>query len=309
MVSLEIFYPIAFLQVSIVKQLQKKIHRKRIDFFVSMCLCYFFWFFLLFPFFLLFLFVLFFGSANTPPQIPVPTPPIPKPKPGPLAIFSNRYIKTWFTNNQKTRMIKFCNQKMAVPVCNGSIDHKTIMFNQFRPNGRHKLNIQFDKMNCGKNNSRYYSFQIGIIFLKKNSSKLHNIKKCVWNYDESFCLSDCRKVFQLDHNKCKYVSLLYKYDYDVFMRKNSLTAMLGCRAEETSEVAFRDGTQLTAKDVLSVVLDPPKIIFQWSGHTMYTVTITSFNMNDFYCYESISSMGCQCNNGTGNVSFKSWYGN
>ena len=78
-------------------------------------------------------------------------------------------------------MIKFCHQKMTVPVCFGSnslLHVKTIMFNQFNSNinikGGHKFNVQFDEMNCHKTTNLDYAFQVGIIFLKKHSYTLHN---------------------------------------------------------------------------------------------------------------------------------------
>ena len=47
---------------------------------------------------------------------------------------------------------------------------------------------------------REYSFQIEIIFLKKNRYILNDIKKRVCKYHDEFGVNQCRKVFQLHHS-------------------------------------------------------------------------------------------------------------
>ena len=84
------------------------------------------------------------------------------------------------------------------------------------------------------------------------------------------------------------------------------TVGIGDDAHETSSDVLRNGTKLTSKDVVSVVLDPPNILFKLNDKTIHTITITigTFNKNEFDCYEPLSSMCCQCNNGNRNISFK-----
>ena len=89
--------------------------------------------------------------------------------------------------------------------------------------------------------------------------------------------------------------MLCKYDHDVLLLKSIFTVGIGDDAHETSSDVLRNGTKLTSKDVVSVVLDPPNILFKLNDKTIHTITITigTFNKNEFDCYESLSSMCCQ----------------
>ena len=219
-------------------------------------------------------------------------------------------------------IIKFKNSDIK---CQGSKKHRMVLINRNSNDGS-TIKIRCQTMDCFKNIKRKYSFQFGLLCLRKNSYTLDQIntfftsnKNDCFKVSHAACFSyyDWKAIIDgigINNNNLHCICVGFYNDIGYFT--SQLAGQYVCQiyqstsnTNECRREIVNNNFQIKTSDVISVKIQRSsnkKVLFFKNNEKIVGMNI-DWNMKEFDYFYALSSMCCDCGVKFGNMEFDVWY--